>query len=107
MKYFPYASEEQKKIIGIIARNAASRLADRFRFKIYDAGPENFYLSFSGGFESYLLYWFIRTSGMFEDGYKIRIVSVVNLDQITGSGKCSHLTGTGCLGCTYAGGTPV
>ena len=78
MKYFPYASEEQKKIIGIIARNAANRLADRFRFKIYDAGPENFYLSFSGGFESYLLYWFIRLSGMFEDGYKIRIVFVVN-----------------------------
>ncbi|MDE6913836.1 MAG: hypothetical protein K2P35_09095, partial [Lachnospiraceae bacterium] len=78
MKYFPYADEEQKKIIGMIARNAADRLSDRFRFKIYDTGPENFYLSFSGGFESYLLYWFIRTSGMFADGYKIRIVSVVN-----------------------------
>ncbi len=26
-----------------------------------------------------------------------------HLDQITGSGKCSHLTGTGCLGCPYAG----
>ncbi len=78
MKYFPYADENQKKFIAMTARNAANRLSDRFRFKIYDAGPENFYLSFSGGFESYLLYWFIRLSGMFDDGYKIRIVSVVN-----------------------------
>lgn len=78
MKYFPYADEEQKKIIRMIAQNAAGRLSDRFRFRLYDAGPENFYLSFSGGFESYLLYWFIRISGMFADGYKIRTVSVVN-----------------------------
>lgn len=78
MKYFPYADRKQEEMIGIIARNAAGRLADRFRYRIYDAGPENFYLSFSGGFESYLLYWFIRLSGMFDDGYRIRVVSVVN-----------------------------
>ena len=49
MNYFPYADENQKKFIAMTARNAANRLSDRFRFKIYDAGPENFYLSFREG----------------------------------------------------------
>lgn len=54
MKYFPDADRSQAKLIEIIAKTSAGRLADRFRFRLSDIGPENFYLSFSGGFESYL-----------------------------------------------------
>ena len=79
--YFENADSEQKEVIALTAKNCALLLRDRFRREVSVRGAESFYLSFSGGFESFLLYWFIKCSDYYDEGHKIRVVSALNFMQ--------------------------